>query len=212
MMKRVILLLIVLFVPLAKGRAQENLYYVEHPHSVTVSTGIPYVFAMLYPPGHMDNRMTKGGLATGIGYKTWTGTNLNVGYNYQLNRRWEIAMIFTMCGYVYSSYRYPKTGTDEEGNAIYDWKADPLESSLHYEHRAFIPAVIARYYWLARKSSFQMYSAAGLGCTIAHSNVPFFPTLTLVGTRFGGKHWYGQAELTAGTTATLFLAGVGYRF
>ena len=208
-MKRSLLLLILL-VPFVKGQAQENLYYVDHPHSVTLSSGIPNLIVTMFPPGNPDNSMTMDGWHTGTGYKTRLAAQLNVGYNYQLDRRWELSFILSVGGLVYSQFQYPQTGVNENGYAIYDWKAEPLETSLHYQHRVLIPSFILRYYWLARKSSFQLYLAAGAGY-VDLSHLPY-PTLTLVGTRFGGKHWYGQAELTAGATATLFLAGVGYRF
>ena len=210
-MKRAILSLILLL-PFVKGQAQETLYYVEHPHSVTISTGIPYFFAMMFPPGNPNSSTTWDAREKGIAFKSLFPTNLNVGYNYQFSKRWEVAAIITVCGYVYSSKQYPKTGEDERGKAVYDWNATPTASAVHYQHRAFIPSAMLRYYWLARKSSFQMYSAAGLGITIFESSIPVCPTLTPLGMRFGGKHWYGQVELTVGTTATLFLGGVGYRF
>ena len=209
-MKR-ILLFLVLLLSFFRSQAQENLYYVEHPHSVTLSSGIPNLIVTMFPPGNPDNSMTMDGWYTGTGYKTRLAAQLNVGYNYQLDRRWELSLILTVGGLVYSQYQYPKTGENDQGHPIYDWQAEPLENSLHYQHRAVIPSFLLRYYWLARKSSFQLYSAAGAGF-VGHGGLSLFPTLTLVGTRFGGKHWYGQAELTAGVTATLFLAGVGYRF
>ena len=203
------------------ARAQEDmrvlpevpkpLYYVDHPHSITLSTGFPFIFAMMYPPGSGDNGWTMDGWKTGIKYKTWTATNLNVGYNYQINKRWEVSFLITVCGYVYSRYAYPQKGEDQYGNPQYDWNATPENQGVHYDLRGIMPAVMARYYWLARKSAFQMYSATGIAY-IPSSSLPVFPTLTPVGIRFGSGHWYGVAELTFGTTATLLLAGAGYRF
>ena len=195
------------------GPAPEPLYYEQHPHSITVSTGIPFILAMMYPPGSGDNAKTMDGWRTGLKYKTWTGTNLNVGYNYQLDKRWEISLLVTVCGYVYSQYAYPKSGVDENGMDVIDWKAQPENQGVHYDLRGVMPALMLRYYWLARKSSFQMYSAAGIGYLPGvYGRTPIFPTLTPLGFRFGGGHWYGVAELTAGTTATLVLAGAGDRF
>lgn len=203
------------------ARAQEDmrvlpevpkpLHYVDHPHSITVSTGYPFIFAALSRPGAPNNSMTMEGWNLGFKYKTWISTNLNVGYNYQINKRWEVSFLITVCGCIYSRYAYPRTWDDEYGNRQYDWNATPEDQGVHYEHIALMPAVMARYYWLARKSAFQMYSAAGIAY-VPDSSIPVFPTLTPVGIRFGGGHWYGVAELTIGTTATLLLAGAGYRF
>ena len=194
------------------ARAQER-YYESHPHSITVSTGIPFALVMFYPPGSMDNGMTMDGEKTGMGYKSWTWTNLNVGYNYQSDKRWEVSFLVTVCGWVYSKYSYPKKGEDENGNPLFDWKGDRENRGVHYDLRGVMPSVMLRYYWLARKSSFQMYSAGGLAyIPEGFDSIPLFPTITPLGVRFGGRHWYGVAELTAGTTATLFLAGAGYRF
>ena len=188
------------------------LFYMEHPHSVTVSTGFPFILAMMYPPGSGDNALTMEGWRTGLSYKTWMDTNLNVGYNYQIDKRLEVSLLVTVCGYVYSRYAYQKTGVDEQGNDMFDWKSEPENQGIHYDLRGVMPGIMLRYYWLARKSSFQMYSAAGLAYFQRYGRVPVFPTITPLGFRFGGGHWYGVAELTAGTTATALLAGAGYRF
>ena len=37
------------------------LYYVDHPHSFTVSTGYPFIFAALSRPGAPNNSMTMEG-------------------------------------------------------------------------------------------------------------------------------------------------------
>lgn len=204
-------LIIVMLLPFVGAWAQENHYYVDHPHSVTVSTGLPFIFASLHAPGDPNNSDTMEGWRTGTGYKTIMPVNVNVGYNYQFNRRWEMAVIFTTCGFIYTKSQYPQSGEGEGGSPIYDWNAKPTESSTHYSYRGCGAAVMGRYYWLAKSPVFQMYSAAGVGFFLPYQYL-FFPTLTPVGARVGGKHWYGQAELTIGTTATLFLLGVGYRF
>lgn len=192
--------------------AQESHYYVEHPHSVTFSTGIPNILALAFPPGNPDNSMTMRGRDNGKSYKTHFISNWNIGYNYQLDKRWEVALIFTVCGTFYTEYQYPKIGESAEGAANYDWNATPTATSRHYV-RCFIPATMLRFYWLARNPAFQMYSGAGAGYALGSSgSFPVLPTLTPVAIRFGAKHWYGQFELTLGTTASLILGGVGYRF
>lgn len=209
-MRRIILSLIVLL-PMS-AVAQEAHYYVEHPHSVTFSTGIPNPFALALSPGNPDSSMTMQGRSVGLSYKTDFITNYNVGYNYQVDKRWEVAFIFTVCGTFYTEHQYPKIGESAEGAANYDWKATPTATPRHYVHW-FIPAAMVRFYWLARNPAFQMYSGAGAGYALGSSgSFPVLPTLTPVAIRFGAKHWYGQFELTLGTTASLILGGVGYRF
>ena len=205
-------LIIVMLLPFVVAWAQENHYYVDHPHSVTVSTGLPCILASLFPPGSPDNSDTMEGWRTGTGYKTIMPVNVNVGYNYQFNRRWEMAVFFTTSGHIYTKSQYPQSGESEDGSPIFDWKGNPTESSTHYKCSGNSISVMGRFYWLAKSQVFQMYSAAGIGYFWPVYPFLLFPTLTPVGARVGGKHWYGQAELTIGTAATLFLLGVGYRF
>lgn len=195
--------------------AQEKKYYEEHRHSVTVSTGIPSLWGSIFPPGSMNNSLTMDGQKTGKGYRTWFTSNINIGYNCQLDRRLEVSLLITQCGHFYTEYTYPPSdnpqGEETWYGAGFDWEASPVSKTLHYQLSALIPSAMLRLYWLARKDWFQMYSAAGFGFVLG-SSAPIGFTVTPLGVRFGPRHWYGVAELTVGTTATLLLAGAGYRF
>ena len=116
------------------------------------------------------------------------------------------------CGCIYSQYQYPEKGLDKAGNPTYDWNKNKAQyQGTRLNYRGVYPAVMARYYWLARERT-QMYSALGIAPLIGVGSWKVFPTLTPVGIRWGRKHWTGHAELTLGTTATALLIGAGYRF
>ena len=217
MKTKVFFLVLVSMLSMWTGFAQEAHYYEAHRHSVTVSTGYPFVLAMMYPPGHQNNSMTMDGRRVGVSYHTFAPTNLCLGYNYQINGRWEASFMLTVCGYIYTASTYPRkdlTGVESPlPGDEFNWQANPLDKRTGYDLRGVIPSVTGRYYWLTKKDTFQMYSAAGIGIIRTFSSwPPVFPILTPVGIRFGSRHWFGVAELTVGTTATGLLAGAGYRF
>lgn len=210
-MRHLSLLCLLLLVPFSKGLAQERFYFEDHQHSITLSTGIPPVMAMMHPPGDPDNGPTMDGWNTGTGYNSHFSYTFTIAYNYQFTKRWEMALVATTCGYIYSQYQYPEKGVDDYGNILYDWdKSKGQYQGTHLDFRGIIPAAMVRFYWLARERV-QMYSAAGVGLMFASRPI-VYPTLTPVGIRFGRKHWFGLAELTIGSTGTILLAGAGYRF
>lgn len=210
-MKNLFFVTLLAVIPFMKGRAQEPYFYQEHPHSVTISTGLPCFLPMMYPPGSGDNSLTMQGWHTGSGYKTHMFYNFTLGYNYQASKRWEVAALFTVAGYIYSQYQYPEKGVDKEGNPTYDWNQNKAQyQGTRMDPRVFSPAVIVRYYWLVREKC-QLYSALGGGLLILKPLRPF-PNITPFGVRWGRGHWSGHAELTIGTTATALLIGAGYRF
>ena len=198
---------------LPEVRAQDAPFYQEHPHSLSASTGVPFLLSIMYPPGSGDNTLTWDGQRTGTSYKSWYPAGLNLMYNIQAGRHWEFSLAVSMSGWLFSAYQYPESKeTGPEGEPQYDWKAKPEKTTLHFDFRGFIPSVHVRYYWLTRKESYQMYSAAGLGVMLYGYPKRVYPTLTPVGIRFGKQHWFGTAELGLGTTGTGVLLGAGYRF
>lgn len=210
-MRRLSLLWILLLVPFSKGLAQERFYFEDHQHSITLSTGIPPILPMMYPRGSANNGYTMDGWNTGTGYKTHFSYTFTLAYNYQFTKRWEMALVATTCGYIYSQYQHPEKGVNDYGVMTYDWDDSKRQyQGTYLDFRGIIPAAMVRFYWLARESV-QMYSAVGAGLMFS-SPVILYPTLTPVGIRFGKKHWFGLAELTVGSTATILLAGAGYRF
>lgn len=211
-MRQSVLVLLLALVPFLRGQAQEVPFYQEHPHSVEISTGPPFLLAMIYPPGSMDNGLTMNGWHTGLGYKSWFPVNVSLGYNYQYNRHWEFSFQFTYAAYVYSTYQYPEKGENEFGK-VYDWNATPQNLGLGLDSRVLAPASVVRYYWLTKKPKFQLYSALGVGVFLGYTgSLRVCPTLTPFGIRFGSRHWFGRAELTIGPAATLIQIGVGRRF
>lgn len=217
-MNKAYIILLLLLLPIAEGRAQEKPYYLEHRHSVTVSTGIPNLLVLLTPPISIF-RQEYGDYEIGTHLFP---VNLNIGYNFQFAKRWEVAAVATTSGYFFSRYLF--TQEKDNGNVIrHEHYDESFDTSVHFLLRSIVPSVLVRFYWLTPNSAFQMYSAAGIGveCFFRPTSYssssrfpifPVFPTITPVAVRFGARHWYGQIEYTIGATATFILFGMGYRF
>jgi hypothetical protein len=57
-----------------------------------------------------------------------------------------------------------------------------------------------------------IYSAAGAGILTEGTKIVPLPSITPVGVRLGGEHFFGFFETTLGSVATLFQAGLGWTF
>ena len=188
------------------------MFFEEHGHSLTLSTGYPCALSMIFPPGTPDNSVTMDGWKTGTHYKSWYPAGLNLIYNYQGSRHWEISLAVSVSGWFYSTYQYPeKQSAEMDQGKVFDYDATP-EKHTAFDFRGIIPSIHFRYYWLARKEAYQMYSGAGLGIMPAAHPMMVVPSITPVGIRFGKRHWFGLAELTLGATGTGPVLGAGYRF
>lgn len=102
-------------------------------------------------------------------------------------------------------------GTDPEGKPRYnlnDWTYTEWMDS----EPVFTLTFQWRHLWNPQ-NAFTVYTALGAGLVIPTSmELAPMPSLTPVAFRYGGRHFYGFAELTLGTLATIVHGGFGWRF
>ena len=123
--------------------------------------------------------------------------------------RWELALTGGISWSHYKVTRYEQFGVDPQGQPRYDltqgspagWRNSSPVGSLTCQWRVFWnPA------WTV-----QPYSAFGFGFSTASSIIPL-PSLTPVGLRYGGDHFYFFAETPLNPVALFLHVGAGYRF
>lgn len=107
--------------------------------------------------------------------------------------------------------QYPTFGVDPEGKPRYD-----LEHGERVGWKDSIPAYSLTFQWRHLwnpSKAFLVYTGIGAGVTNSYFS-EFFPLLSItpVGFRYGGTHFYAFAELTGGPIASFVHGGLGWRF
>lgn len=105
--------------------------------------------------------------------------------------------------------QYSVFGTDPQGQPRYDLEDgtvigtvnSPLSYSITWHWR---------YIWNPQKP-FKTYTALGAGLSTTTGFVPL-PSVTPIGVRFGGTHFYFFAEWTLGPVASFVHGGLGWKF
>ena len=198
-MKRIaILSLLLMFCLPAAGQRFDP----EHRHSIEISTGIPPLHTFML--GANGSSQMYGGFRESTNFIAC----INLGYTYAINEKWDFNFVFDLTQKYYTRQQYAKASEEAEGYELYDYKSGPIstKSSVY-----LWPSYMADFRWKWYCSdSVRLYTSFGL------SYLPFvwpiFPNLTPIGINFGRNHFYGVAEISLSTAATLALVGVGYRF
>ena len=146
---------------------------------------------------------------TGLKETTNMRACINIGYTYAINEKWDFNVVVDIAQHYYSREYYPKKASSgEQDYPEFDWKAEPTEA---YSGVDLWPSYMFDFRWKwYRTDSIRLYSSFGL--SYLPMRWPIFPNLTPIGINFGRNHFYGIAEMSLSTAATLLLVGAGYRF
>ena len=140
---------------------------------------------------------------------------INIGYTYAINEKWDFNFVFDLSTrfYKYSNYPIVRAGKAHSDGKVYDFdlvdtKAEPESKGTSVN---LWPSYMFDFRWKwYRTDSIRLYSSFGL--SYLPMRWPIYPNLTPIGINFGRNHFYGVAEMSLSTAATLLLVGAGYRF
>ncbi len=171
--------------------AQEEALPFKVKHSFEISTGFPYVWSMMHPPGDLDNSQTKMAEEQGMKLKSLFPLNLSVSYALKFAPRWEACVRANTRGWIYKRF-------------------SDSNSSLGNEIRGISASLFVRYYWIQNEST-QWYSSLGIGNNFYERYNSVEPDIIPIGLHWGKKKMYGIAELSYGTAGTVLVFGMGIR-
>ena len=176
----------------------------EHRHAIEISTGIPPIHTFMLGSG------TNYRIMNGVSEQHKLRTCINIGYTYAINEKWDFNFIVDLAQDYYTQTFYPKIQDESENNPYpkYDKNGEPVDVKNGVN---LWPSYMFDFRWKwYRSDSVRLYSSFGL--SYLPFEWPIFPNLTPIGINVGGNHFYGVAEMSLSTAATLLLVGAGYRF
>jgi hypothetical protein len=125
--------------------------------------------------------------------------------------RTEFTLSAGVSWYHHRVTQYSIFGTDPEGKPRYNLK-DGTPGGWKDSSPVFSLTFQWRHIWNP-DNAFKVYSGLGAGIVFSKYEQPLpAPSLTPAAFRYGGKHFYGFAEITVGTLATFIHGGLGWQF
>ena len=125
--------------------------------------------------------------------------------------RTEFTLTAGASWYHHRIMQYSVFGIDPEGKPRYN-----LQDGTYIGWKDSEPVFTLTFQWRHLwnpQNAFVVYSALGAGLVIPTSmDMAPMPSLTPIAFRYGGRHFYGFAELTLGTLATIVHGGFGWHF
>ena len=208
-MKRYLtIVLLCLFLGAAASAQETGAPAFRKRFTIEVSSGPPIIHSVYASKRVLEDQLAKKGLQ--IESDGAVRPLVNVTGALLVHPRCELALTGGICWYLHRTIQYEEFGFDPQGNPRYNlnkshpagWRNSSPVGTVTFQ---------ARWIWNPGESC-AIYSAAGAGILTNGARVELLPSITPVGVRLGGEHFFGFFETTIGSVATLFQAGLGWTF
>ena len=176
--------------------------------TIEFSSGLPIIQSLNVNTRHLEKQLAMEGIRIDKGGALHPLINLTGAL--LVSPRCELALTGGIYWYLHRITQFEAFGIDPQGNPRFDlnkphpagWRNSTPVGSLTFQ---------VRWIWNPGESC-AIYSAAGAGILTEGTKVVPLPSITPVGVRLGGEHFFGFFETTLGSVATLFQAGLGWTF
>ena len=186
------------------AHAQDSTFVAKY--SIEIGTGIQPLQMTYYPTGAVQKRLLEQG--KGVNEDGMFCPVITLSGVMRFNWKNELTLTGGVSWCHHRIMEYPVFGTDPYGKPRYDVTAGKnvgwMDSSP-----CFSLLIQWRHLWNPKNLA-TLYSGAGLGYSFGLS-FPI-PSLTPIGLRVGGEHFYGFVEGTIGPIATYVHGGLGWHF
>ena len=164
--------------------------------TIEFSSGLPIIQSLNVNTRHLEKQLAMEGIRIDKGGALHPLINLTGAL--LVSPRCELALTGGIYWYLHRITQFEAFGIDPKGNPRFDTPVGSLTFQV-------------RWIWNPGESC-AIYSAAGAGILTEGTKIVPLPSITPVGVRLGGEHFFGFFETTLGSVATLFQAGLGWTF
>lgn len=196
------------------ARAQEELAF-RPVFSIEIGTGYPPIHTLTASSYTREKELAEKGLEI-VDKQNAFYPVINLTGVYRPWKRAEFTFSAGASWCHHQLKQHPQFGVDPNGKPRYDWSKGTMAGWTD-STPCFMVAAQCRYLWTP-SYLLVLYSGTGWGIVFGSrfiagiTSVLPVPSLTPIGLRTGGKHFYAYAEGTIGPLATFIHGGLGWHF